>query len=61
MGNYKNTIPKHILKKSSTLIRVIRKNKNSPNKSKERERETERERESTRSFCVGKIWIEWEK
>ena len=35
----KNTIPKHILKKKkpSTLIRVIRKNKNSPKERRERE------------------------
>ena len=36
-------------KKPSTLIRIIRKNKNSP-----------RERERELTFCVGKIWIEWE-
>ena len=55
MGN-RNTIPKHKLLKKSTLISIIRKNKNSP-------KEVvvvvvERERESTHSFCVGKIWIE---
>ena len=40
MGNEENTIPKHILKELSTLIRVIRKNKNLP-----------REREYSQFFC----------
>ena len=40
-------------KKTSTLIRVIRKNENSPKESLEREREYSQ-------FCVGKIQIEWE-
>ena len=42
-------------KKSSILIRVIKKNKNSPKESRERERER------AHSFCMRKIWIEWEK
>ena len=52
IGNLKNTIPKHILKKPSTLNRIISKNKNPLR---------ERERESTQKFFVGKIWIEWKK
>ena len=44
----------------STLIRVIKKNKNPPKERRERERERERER--THIFVnLEKIWIEWEK
>ena len=50
----KNTIPKHIL--ISTLIRVLRKNKNSP-RERVRERERERERESSHSFVWGKYGL----
>ena len=46
---YQNTYSKK--KKPSTLIRVIRKNKNSPKESKEREREREREREYSQFLC----------
>ena len=55
MGNFLKKIPKHIFKykKPSTLIRIIRKNKNP--------QERERERESIYNFFVGKIWIEWKK
>ena len=44
MGNLKkkNAITKHIKKKPSVLIRVIKKNKNSLKESRERERERER-------------------
>ena len=54
MGNLKkkkNTTSKHILKKPSTLYRVIRKKKNPPR---------EREREYSQFLC-GKILIELEK
>ena len=56
IGTLKNTILKHILKKKkkkpSTLIRVIRKNKNSPKKG-------ERERESTHNFVWENMdWME---
>ena len=47
-----HTIPKHIIKNKkepSTLIRVIRKNKNLPKEWRERERERENSH-----FCVGK-------
>ena len=54
----KTTIPKHILKKPSTLIRFIKNNKNSPKESRERERERERERVLT-VLCGKKIdWME---
>ena len=62
MGNLKNAIPKQKLKKKrlSTLIRVIRKNKNSPKESRESERERENgkiflEREREIIFLCGKI------
>ena len=65
MGNEKKKktthtqIPKHILiffffLKPSTLIRVIRKNKNPPKEMRGREIEYSH-------FRVGKIRIEWEK
>ena len=46
-------MPKHIFKnkKPSTLIKIIRKNKNPQ----------EREKESIYNFFVGKIWNEWKK
>ena len=44
-------IKKKRKEKPSTLISVIRKNKNSTKESREREYS---------QFCVGKIWIEWE-
>ena len=62
MGNLKNAIPKQKLKKKrlSTLIRVIKKNKNSPKESRESERERKwenifREREREIIFLCGKI------
>ena len=54
MGNLKNTIPKHILKKKTK--KTINLDHNYKKKQK-----SMRERESTHSFFVGKIWIEWEK
>ena len=54
MGNLKNTIPKHILKKKTEKTINLDHNYKKKQKSM-RERERERERENTHSFFVGKI------
>ena len=51
MGNLKNTTQKNLKKKIINLNQSYKKE----------QKERERERESTNSFCVEKIWNEWNK
>ena len=53
MGNLKNTTQKFFFKKIINLNQSYNK--------EQKQRERERERESTNSFCVEKIWNEWNK